>query len=108
MTAACRGDSIDPAARDVASATKETEAWRAMHEASYRRDWVTIAGLHFLEPGSHTAGADRKTTSCCLRPLRPRASAASRSKAKWFASIPNPDRACTSAASRLRRLFSRR
>jgi uncharacterized protein (DUF1684 family) len=60
MTAACRGDSIDPAARDVASATKETEAWRAMHEASYRRDWVTIAGLHFLEPGSHTAGADRK------------------------------------------------
>jgi uncharacterized protein (DUF1684 family) len=41
----------------VAAATKETEAWRAMHEDSYRREWATIAGLHFLEPGSHTAGA---------------------------------------------------
>ena len=28
-----------------------------MHEADYRRDWVTIAGLHFLEPGTHTAGS---------------------------------------------------
>jgi uncharacterized protein len=42
---------------DVEAATKETEAWRAKHEADYRRDWVTIAGLHFLEPGSHTAGS---------------------------------------------------
>jgi len=59
MTGACRGHSIDPAARDVAGATRETEDWRAMHEANYRRDWVTIAGLHFLEPGGHTAGVDR-------------------------------------------------
>jgi uncharacterized protein (DUF1684 family) len=44
---------------DVEVATKETEAWRAKHEADYRRDWVTIAGLHFLEPGSHTAGSAR-------------------------------------------------
>lgn len=28
-----------------------------MHEDSYRRNWATIAGLHFLEPGSYTAGA---------------------------------------------------
>jgi uncharacterized protein len=57
MMAACRsGGQADPAARDVAAATKETEAWRAMHEDSYRRNWATIAGLHFLEPGSHTAG----------------------------------------------------
>jgi uncharacterized protein (DUF1684 family) len=49
--------SVDPAAVDVAAATKETEDWRATHEDSYRRDWATIAGLHFLEPGSHTAGS---------------------------------------------------
>jgi uncharacterized protein (DUF1684 family) len=48
--------SVDPAVADVAAATKETEEWRAMHESSYRRNWVTIAGLHFIEPGSHTAG----------------------------------------------------
>ena len=41
------------------AAAKETEAWRAKHEADYRREWVTIAGLHFLEPGSHTAGSAR-------------------------------------------------
>jgi uncharacterized protein (DUF1684 family) len=48
--------SVDPAAADVAAAIKETEDWRAKHEASYRSEWSTIAGLHFLEPGSHTAG----------------------------------------------------
>ena len=42
---------------DVEAATKENEAWRAKHEADYRREWVTIAGLHFLEPGTHTAGS---------------------------------------------------
>jgi uncharacterized protein (DUF1684 family) len=48
---------VDPATADPAAAAQETEAWRATHEADYRRDWVTIAGLHFLEPGSHTAGS---------------------------------------------------
>jgi uncharacterized protein (DUF1684 family) len=43
--------------KDAAAAIKETEAWRAMHEDSYRRNWATIAGLHVLEPGSHTAGS---------------------------------------------------
>jgi uncharacterized protein (DUF1684 family) len=47
---------VDPAAIDAAAATRETEGWRAMHEESYRNNWATIAGLHFLEPGSHTAG----------------------------------------------------
>lgn len=57
--AGCRArSSSDPAAADVAAATKETEDWRARHEASYRTDWATIAGLHFLEPGSQTAGTD--------------------------------------------------
>ncbi len=44
---------------NVEAATKETEAWRAKHEADYRREWVSIAGLHFLEPGSHSAGSAR-------------------------------------------------
>ncbi len=57
-TAGCRaGTSQDRAAMDVEAATKESEAWRAKHEADYRREWVTIAGLHFLEPGLHTAGS---------------------------------------------------
>jgi uncharacterized protein len=36
---------------------KEIEAWRAKHETTYRRDWATIEGLHFLAPGTHTAGS---------------------------------------------------
>lgn len=34
-----------------------TEQWRAKHETDYRRDWVTIAGLHLLKPGPNTAGS---------------------------------------------------
>jgi uncharacterized protein (DUF1684 family) len=58
MAAACSSKEAapDPAAVDVAAATKETEDWRAEHEESYRTNWATIAGLHFLEPGSRTAG----------------------------------------------------
>ena len=61
IAAACTSSdsSSDPAASDVAAATKETAAWRAQHEESYRKNWATIAGLHFLEPGSHTAGTAR-------------------------------------------------
>lgn len=33
------------------------EAWRKKHEEDYRREYVTIAGLHFLEPGTHTLGS---------------------------------------------------
>lgn len=56
--AACRANhaAVDPAAADAAAATRETEDWRAKHEESYRNNWATIAGLHFLEPGTHTAG----------------------------------------------------
>jgi uncharacterized protein len=50
-----------PAPPSEAALATEVEAWRAKHEADYRRDWVTIAGLHFLQPGAQTAGsaADR-------------------------------------------------
>jgi len=33
------------------------QAWRDKHESDYRRDFVTIAGLHFLDPGTHTVGS---------------------------------------------------
>ena len=36
---------------------KAVEQWRAKHEADYRRDWVTIAGLHDLKPGRNSAGS---------------------------------------------------
>jgi uncharacterized protein (DUF1684 family) len=35
---------------------QSVNAWRTKHETDYRRDWVTIAGLHFLEPGTHSIG----------------------------------------------------
>ena len=58
--AGCSGGAAgDAATTDVARATQENEDWRAKHEADYRREWATIAGLHFLEPGSHTAGSAR-------------------------------------------------
>jgi uncharacterized protein (DUF1684 family) len=33
------------------------EAWRAAHEDSYTRNWVTIEGLHFLKVGTQSAGS---------------------------------------------------
>jgi uncharacterized protein len=35
----------------------EIETWRAEHEDSYTRNWVTIEGLHFLKDGTQTAGS---------------------------------------------------
>jgi uncharacterized protein (DUF1684 family) len=36
---------------------REVEAWRAKHEADYRRDWVSIDGLFFFKPGENRAGS---------------------------------------------------
>jgi uncharacterized protein len=33
------------------------EAWRTTHETDYRRDWVSIAGLHFLQRGTFRVGS---------------------------------------------------
>jgi uncharacterized protein len=52
--AGCR-QSAPPAPEGHAEAV---EKWRAKHEVDYRRDWVTIAGLHLLKPGVNTAGSD--------------------------------------------------
>jgi uncharacterized protein (DUF1684 family) len=35
----------------------EIKTWRAEHEDSYTRNWVPIEGLHFLKPGTQTAGS---------------------------------------------------
>ena len=43
--------------RADADADTAVAAWRAKHEADYRRDWVSIAGLHGLKPGRNTAGS---------------------------------------------------
>ena len=42
---------VDTAAR------KETEAWRAKHEADYRKEYVPLAGLFALKNGPNTAGS---------------------------------------------------
>jgi uncharacterized protein (DUF1684 family) len=44
-----------PPAADARAAVEE---WRAKHETDYRRDWVSIAGLHDLRPGPNRAGSD--------------------------------------------------
>src|SRR5256885_6113188 len=36
---------------------KDVEAWRAKHEADYRRDWASIDGLFFLKSGENRAGS---------------------------------------------------
>ena len=61
VLAACGRTAPGPAASlpDPRQANAEAEAWRVQHEADYRRDWVTIAGLHELKPGANTAGSAR-------------------------------------------------
>ena len=60
LAAGCgRGPTKDhqPAPAAAESPIAVTEKWRAKHETDYRRDWVTIAGLHPLKPGANTAGS---------------------------------------------------
>ena len=54
LTSACVAPAPEP---EVPELVKDVAAWRAKHEADYRREWVTIAGLHFLTPGVQTAGS---------------------------------------------------
>lgn len=48
---ACRAAGPDPAY------IARVEVWRTKHEVDYRRDWVSIAGLLFLDAGTHRAGS---------------------------------------------------
>lgn len=59
LTAAACGSGRDDAPNPAVGVAHAAgvEAWRAQHEADYRRDWVSIAGLHFLEPGTFRVGS---------------------------------------------------
>ena len=59
-----------PTAGPAASLVDVVEKWRAKHEADYRRDFVTIAGLHPLKPGANAAGSAR-TNDIVLPPSAP-------------------------------------
>ena len=54
-----------------AAHVKEVEAWRAKHEADYRRDWVTVSGLHFLKPGDNRAGSGSGNDVVLAKPAPP-------------------------------------
>lgn len=57
FTAACRNAPSPEEAHPIpADHVQQVEKWRAKHETDYRRDWVTIAGLHPLKQGANTAG----------------------------------------------------
>jgi hypothetical protein len=56
--AACSRGANDTTRSAPAESPAEAAAkWRAKHETDYRRDWVSIAGLHSLKPGANTAGS---------------------------------------------------
>ena len=60
LCAACSSDTLKdapPASTDAQSPIPAIEAWRAKHEADYRRDWASIAGMYPLKPGANTAGS---------------------------------------------------
>jgi uncharacterized protein len=56
----CRDGAAPPDPGPVAPAehAAQVQEWRDTHEADYRRDFVTIAGLHDLTPGVQTVGSD--------------------------------------------------
>ena len=62
VLAACGGRGPSPDSSATGAPADEHRArvqvWRDRHEVDYRRDWVSIAGLHFLTPGAHTVGRD--------------------------------------------------
>ena len=75
VAAGCQGSVTPPpesapASAPAADPAAEAAAWRAKHEADYRRDWVTIAGLHFLNEGAQTAGSG-KSNDVVLPPSAP-------------------------------------
>jgi uncharacterized protein (DUF1684 family) len=56
-----------PAPRDPDAAVRQ---WREKHEVDYRRDFVSIAGLHELKPGPNSAGS-ASTNDVVLPPSTP-------------------------------------
>ncbi len=73
LVGACGGGAPNDAApipQPAESSVAAIEKWRAKHDADYRRDWVTIAGLHPLKPGVNTAGS-AATNDIVLPPSTP-------------------------------------
>jgi uncharacterized protein (DUF1684 family) len=68
---ACGPSPRQPSAWTDATA-REVQAWRSKHEADYRREWATIEGLHFLSPGSQTAGSARTNDVVLTAAVPPR------------------------------------
>ena len=62
--AACgqRQEAVPPKADTGDAAVKETEQFRAKHEADYRKEYVSLAGLFFMNPGVNTAGSAAGST----------------------------------------------
>lgn len=58
FAAACGGGGTPTPAPLPDDHVAQVEKWRAEHDASYRRTYVTIAGLHPLKTGANTAGSD--------------------------------------------------
>lgn len=61
LLAGCGRGSVDspPVSMPAEDYVAGVEKWRADHDASYRRGYVTIAGLHALKDGANTAGSAR-------------------------------------------------
>jgi uncharacterized protein (DUF1684 family) len=57
MSLAAGGLMAAVAAAPDASHRQEVEAWRAKHEADYRKEYVGLAGLFSLNPGANSAGS---------------------------------------------------
>ena len=67
----CRRDATSAAPLpDDETANAAVAQWRAKHETDYRREWVTIAGLHALKPGINSAGS-ATTNDIVLPPSTP-------------------------------------
>ena len=58
LTVGCTSTQSPASSRAEQRAANDAAArWQAKHEADYRREWVSIAGLHDLKPGVNTAGS---------------------------------------------------
>ncbi|MBB5016668.1 DUF1684 domain-containing protein [Rehaibacterium terrae] len=59
VLAACSAEPPPPAI-DAAAHRAEIEAWRGEREERLRRPdgWLSLVGLHWVEPGTHTVGSD--------------------------------------------------
>jgi uncharacterized protein (DUF1684 family) len=55
----------------TAGEIKAIEDWRTKHEVDYRRDWVTIAGLHDLKPGPNKVGSGTSNDIVLSPPVPP-------------------------------------